>query len=282
MEFISCYNCGSRDSGPYATENGFSLVKCSRCGLLYVNPRPSEAEIGRAHRLGVHRGTEQFDITGTFNDDKVSRFLSILRDVFQNPTRLKYTSWLDIGCGHGEFLVALREFGGASIELRGIEPNTRKQQSARDRGLDVGDFSLESHPEIYDYLSLLNVYSHLPDPPTAFMSWRRLLKPAGHLLVETGDSAGLTSKDHHRPFYLPDHLSFASEAIVTDLLSRVGFEILDVFKYRYRRVPPWTFHGVSRELVKAILPHRTSMLRDMLVPAGNPRTDMYVLARRVD
>ena len=34
-----------------------------------------------------------------------------------------------------------------------------------------------------------------------------------------------------RPFYLPDHLSFASESIIIRILERLGFEILSVKKY---------------------------------------------------
>ena len=49
---VTCYQCGSNESRAYAEENGFRLVKCDRCGLLYVSPRPSDAEISEGMRTG--------------------------------------------------------------------------------------------------------------------------------------------------------------------------------------------------------------------------------------
>ena len=124
--------------------------------------------------------------------------------------------------------MAIQKYSSQNIEIQGTEPNIHKQESAKQRGLNVDYFDLESHKKKYDVISMLNVYSHLPDPPKFLESLKNLLNSRGELILETGDTASLSAKDHYRPFYLPDHLSFASESIVVNILESLNFEILNV------------------------------------------------------
>ena len=52
---LPCYNCGSEEATFCAEENAFSLVKCSECGLLYLEKRPDDKEISQAHKQGKHK-----------------------------------------------------------------------------------------------------------------------------------------------------------------------------------------------------------------------------------
>jgi len=248
MERAQCYNCGSDQHSYYAEENGFVLVKCSGCGLLFVEKPPSNESITQAHRQGVHRGTGALDVTGHYDAAKVPFYLEVLRDMFGELREPR--SWLDVGCGHGEFMTALEVFGQGRIQATGSEPNDRKREAARARSLNVSYFDLESHSATYDVISLLNVYSHLPDPPALIASFARLLNPGGELLIETGDTAHFSAADHFRPFYLPDHLSFASEEIVRGILDRAGYDIVNVHKYPL--VKP-TVRRIGKELAKLII-----------------------------
>ncbi len=193
---VNCYNCGSDKRTFYASENSFKLVKCSGCGLLYVSPRPSLEEIEMAHKFGVHQGTSKLEVTGCFSEKKVKSYFKILRDFYGAELSQGRKSWLDIGCGNGEFILALREFSKGNVLASGLEPNVNKQKSAQDKGLNVSWFDLDNHKEKYDFISLLNVYSHLPNPPESLVRWKRLLKPDGELLLETGDTANFDSQEH--------------------------------------------------------------------------------------
>lgn len=275
MQTAGCYNCGSEQHALYAEENGFSLVKCDVCGLLFVENRPSDREISQAHVQGCHGGVRELDVTGRFNPRKAVQYLEVLRDLFDGDLGGTKT-WLDIGCGHGEFMLAVGKFGSGQVSVKGTDPNVRKQESARRRGLNVGYWDIDSHREQYDVISMLNVWSHLPDPPTFLASLKRLLNPGGELVLETGDSADLASEVHHRPFLLPDHLSFASERIVVSILERLDFEVLRIRRYPFIRLD---LRAVSRELVKAVLPQYESGLRYYLKMRSYPHTDMFIRAR---
>lgn len=275
MENVHCYNCGSNNASDFAQENGFSLVKCTGCGLLYVNPRPNAEEVDQAHKLGQHRGAELIQTTGFYDFSKVSSYTQTLKEVFVDGKVLKGKQWLDIGCGFGEFLEALNMFSSDGVIAKGVEPNVKKAAAARNNGLDVSYFDLAEHQEKYDYISILNVYSHLPDPLKTISEWKNLLLPGGQLILETGDTADLTVEQHPKPFYLPDHLSFASETIVTNILEKSGFEVLGVYKYPEVRQTPM---AIFREVLKALIPGKRSKLWRLIT--GDLKTfDMYVHAR---
>src|SRR4051812_23856347 len=45
LEAVRCELCGVDETTLYAEENGYRAVRCVRCGLLYVNPRPTIDEM---------------------------------------------------------------------------------------------------------------------------------------------------------------------------------------------------------------------------------------------
>jgi tRNA G46 methylase TrmB len=84
-------------------------------------------------------------MTGTFDNAKVSSYFGVLGDLYGNELGNRERTWLDIGCGHGEFLVALQQFSNRQVTARGLEPNRDKQKSAINRGLEVSYFDLHNH-----------------------------------------------------------------------------------------------------------------------------------------
>jgi SAM-dependent methyltransferase len=44
-EHVPCNLCGADDAEPVLTKNGFTIVRCRRCTLAYVTPRPSGAAL---------------------------------------------------------------------------------------------------------------------------------------------------------------------------------------------------------------------------------------------
>jgi SAM-dependent methyltransferase len=229
----SCYNCNSKESDYYDSENGFVLVKCKKCGLLYVNPRPKDEDISKAIILGVHKGEKEKSVTGRYSRSRINNYLKVLSDFFPKETLQKNgLKWLDVGCGFGEFIEALENYSNKNLSVRGTDPNENKILSARKRNLNVSSVDFDDHDIQYDYISLLNVYSHLPDPIEFLSNLKNKLKPKGELFLETGHSSHLPPKYHHKPYDLPDHLSFANREILVGILEKIGFEIIDVKIYR--------------------------------------------------
>jgi SAM-dependent methyltransferase len=277
---VNCYNCKSEKYKKYDTENGYQYVKCIDCGLVYLNPRPSESEINAAHEIGLHHGDNDINVTGTYDAGKIKRYMRIVNDFYKREDfKLKKLKWLDIGCGFGEFLETLKILFGENLSLKGSEPNKYKSSSCIERGLDVEFLDLPKHSDKYDFISLLNVYSHLPNPIEFLHNLKRILNPGGEIFLETGHSSHLPAKLHHKPYYAPDHLSFANQEIVENILKRNGFEILQTKIYRHEQFPEITeVKRIVRQLANIVL---NKGGWSNLFPK-QPDRDMFIRARLVD
>jgi 2-polyprenyl-3-methyl-5-hydroxy-6-metoxy-1,4-benzoquinol methylase len=240
-----------------------------------VVERPDDSAISSAHKQGVHHGAKQLRQTGKYDQRKIQVYGPILEKLF-GESFTAINSWLDIGCGHGEFLMAVKRRSAGNMVLVGSEPNQHKQLSARSRGLDVSFFELSSHKVRYDCISLLNVWSHLPNPSEFVAALKPLMTERSELLIQTGNTAHLSPQHHTKPYYLPDHLSFASEQIVTDVLKQNGFEVVNVCKGHFLQL---TARVLLKECVKMVVPNRPSGLRYLLQWKRYSEVDMYMRAR---
>jgi SAM-dependent methyltransferase len=270
---VTCYNCGCPDSRLYDSENGFQLRKCAQCGLLYVNPRPPDGAVDDAARTGTHRGERELCTTGAYLASKELRLRRVLELVFKGA--LPEGSWLDIGAGFGELLAALQALCGSKLRVVGLEPNSAKVLAAQARGLPIELLGDTRARGPFDYVSALNVYSHLPDPVQTIREWADLLRPGGQILLQTGDTCELPAWRHPRPYSLPDHLSFASEAIVRGVLERVGLHVTTVLRQPlYPAVSPlYRLRQVAKRLIRVGTPNFG------WVP-WNPQRDLWILAQR--
>ena len=277
---VDCYNCDSSNSTHYDSENGYNIVKCDDCEILFLNPRPSPNEITNASRSGMHKGAELLKRTGKFNKHLKKTYISKLNDFNYSIffSQKKKITWLDIGSGNGEFVETLNNFAGEFIDLTGLEPNVKKLEGARERGMNIQFFDMSTHQEKYDVISALNMYSHLPNPPVDLAKWCDMLNEGGEILIQTGDSANLSPKDHHKPYFLPDHLSFTSKELLVKLLESIGMEVLQVEMYRLGQYPIFSPLELLKQIGHFLLPWQTSSFK--FFPKF-PDCDMWIRARKI-
>ncbi len=120
---------------------------------------------------------------------RLAVILAVLRHArLPRPARL-----LELGCGSGNVLAALAEFG----ETVGMEVHPELGAAARAQGLDVRPGALPDDlvvPEGWaDVVLLLDVLEHLDDPAAALATARRALAPGGLLVVTVPAYAWLWS-----------------------------------------------------------------------------------------
>lgn len=130
---------------------------------------------------------------------------------------------IDLGCGRGEFLMALKEVG---VTGRGVESNVTNVESCQQAGLDVSRGDLLAYLRALPDGSVGGVFAaqvaeHLP--PAVLQSLMaeafRALRRGGLLLLETVNPRSVTgflevyTRDlsHERPLH-PDTLSFLAGA----------------------------------------------------------------------
>lgn len=256
METIHCIFCGDVGTRPYHKENGYEAVACEGCGLVFVTPRPSEAEMKH-----LYEGQEtKVDLGGLIRrveagTAEARRSLDLIRR--HKPSgRI-----LEIGSGAGYFL---REAARQGYEAVGIDMTRQFVEFGRGAlGLDVREGTLASVPldkGSFDIVYHRNVLSHLAYPIEAFSRMRELLSPGGLMVFQTGNVAelpgsrwaGTTDLD------LPDHLFHYGEPTLRLLLDRTSFDVLEVERYALVAHDAWVRSLLSRarEVGKAILPSK--------------------------
>jgi len=172
-------------------------------------------------------GDQALNVIGSYSPRKVRLYANRLRELM--PDQAQATgpySWLDIGAGYGEMLSAAQEILPSGSRIAGIEPCEPKVQKAKALGIAVTATPLSKVEGTHTHLSLINVFSHLPDPVEFLRQLAGLLEVGGTLLVVTGNGGDIARDEFPGSLYLPDHLLFAGEANVKTAFERAGFEII--------------------------------------------------------
>jgi len=174
------------------------------------------------------------DIQGHPNRGKVRLYRKVVSDVFGADIAAgRSVRWLDLGAGFGEFVEALIACLPSGSLVEGIEPMPAKVEVAERFGLPVKQRNISGVTATYDVVSLINVFSHIPDFGSFLDTIKSVLAPGGEIFVETGNAADLDSRsDFPYPLCLPDHLVFAGERHIEHFLKDKGFSLVSVNRRR--------------------------------------------------
>ncbi len=189
VEVLTCPVCGSASLSPHLTcidhaltKEKFTLKKCSGCSLLITSPRPEDANLLRYYQFAdyiSHSGKSRSTITTRLYRLAQTITLRWKRNLIQQE--FKTGRILDVGCGAGIFLNAMKRKGW---EINGTEPSAIARENA-ERLLQQPVFqSLEVLPEKkFDVITLWHVLEHIADLPVTMQQIKRLLKPGGVLYI---------------------------------------------------------------------------------------------------
>lgn len=273
-EHIRCPLCSNDETVFWSAENGYDCVRCRKCRLLYVNPRPSSETIDTAVALGNHRliGGQILATRARRKSGKVREAADVLREMYADVLASgRPISWLDVGAGYGEFVNTLMCVLPAHSRIDGIEPMHHKVEAAIDAGLPVREGYLESVMDKYDVISIIDVFSHIPDFASFLTKTRGVLQPGGELLVKTGNGADIGRRENFPgPLNLPDHLVFGGVPQLTRFLHDAGFDVVAIRSERVDGVIASLKNVVKRLLGKPVF---------LSFPYSSPARTMWIRAR---
>jgi SAM-dependent methyltransferase len=271
-ELIACPYCGAQEHSFWADEIGFAAVRCTACALIYVNPRPSLATIDMAVRTGVHSAEAHgLDVKSYRDPRKVARYRRTFARMFDDIWRTgRMISWLDVGAGYGEIVEAVMGLAAPGSRIEGLEPMQPKADHARARGLAITQDYLRPGRPRTDFVSIVDVFSHVPQFHQFLQDVRSALTPRGEVFVETGNLADLRSRaEFPGELGLPDHLVFAGEAQLRGFLDRAGFDLVRMERVRIDGMVNLAKNVVKKALgrpVRLALPYRSNY-RQLLIRA---------------
>lgn len=245
----ACSYCSCANNKEWATELGFSVVRCEGCGLLFVSPVPSQESVNQAVRSGTYNSLA-LNVTARRIPRKIKKYWKVFRILFADVWRDAYPiTWVDVGCGYGEVLEAVSTLAPAGSLICGYEPMTVKAEKATSMGLHVTNDYLTPHSIEADVISAVDIFSHIPDFHSFLTTVATNLRKNGLLYLETGNLADLNRRiDFPGELGVPDHLVFAGEKHLRGYLDRAGFDIESV---DYVRIDG--FLELCKNIVKCLL-----------------------------
>lgn len=222
-ETVRCALCGSdkrealvrsRDIKQYGTRE-YEVVRCGRCGLAYLNPRPTRGSI-----LAYYGGDDPEKTAR-----KPALYERLYFALFRKIPLRKKGAVLDVGCGCGRYIYTLKSKGW---DVKGLDIGHVEYGRAV-LGLDIreGDLS-QAHfePESFDAITFWWSFEHMHDPEGVLREARRILKKGGMIIIAVHNIASLEARlfgGHWFHLFLPKHLYHYSPDTLTKMLQKSGF-----------------------------------------------------------
>jgi len=223
---VSCMLCGADDARFLFEKSGRRLLRCRRCGLEWVDPMPSPAEIAAYYERSYAGGSYAF-----FSEaQQVRRLIAASRlDAIDGAVRPG--RWLDVGASTGDFVEIAAERGR---DVEGLELSDQAVAVARARGLRMHRSTVEAFDPDgrYAMISAFGVLEHVREPRTFLRRLRSWLEPGGGLVLTLPDVSSIYPRllmGRHWFYYIPDeHLFYYSPATLRRLLEEEGFRVARV------------------------------------------------------
>jgi len=255
----------------FGTSGSWNLKRCTNrgCRLIWLDPMPLEEDLGKAYgnyythaqptdsvpqepgRVGVARRIYRLLRQGYLAErygyevrgrrpaarslGKLLYLFPLRRSGVDLEVRFLHAvprgKLLDVGCGSGVWLMAMRELGWG---IEGVDFDSRAVQAATERGLAVrcGSLEQQSFPDgTFDAVTMSHVIEHLPDPIRSLKECARILKPGGKLVLWTPNTSSLghrVLKQHWRGLEPPRHLYLFSPPSMRSVMERGGFNRISI------------------------------------------------------
>jgi len=230
LEYTNCQLCASNHTENVVSSRFFTYVRCRKCGLVYLNPRPPQEYIDALYKGG---GSDSVDIRKDPTHEEELYFFRFSQKIKQiNALQPKKGRMLDIGSAWGFFLKTAKESGWNTY---GVELSGTSCKYSQDRfGLKAfnGTVAEAKFPsEYFDVITLWHVLEHVPDPRAELTELRRILKKDGLLAIEV-PSARVAKDDLIKGQFIldypPFHLFYYTPATLRALLGMTGFQVVRV------------------------------------------------------
>jgi len=236
MEKIkSCPICSNTEYRPFLkvkdwsiSKEDFYIVQCNGCGLSFTNPRPSEAEIGSYYESNdyiSHSDTNSGFINKIY---QLVKTFTIRQKTEMVASRATKKTLLDIGCGTGDFIGALKS---KAWTVSGVEPNSLARSSAEKKFSIVPSEKFESSNYVIGSLGVItmwHVLEHVHRLDYYLTSCYDLLEKNGLFIIAVPNLSSYDAqnyKEHWAAYDVPRHIWHFSPDTLMQLCKRHGFEL---------------------------------------------------------
>ena len=232
-----CSRCCKSDFAPlfggtdrlyHTTKVRFQVVECSHCGLMQLYPRPTPQELKSFYPLGYWWAPD---------DSTVSRLEGFYRNaVLSDHVRFVWPGVeerqpvLDVGCGGGSFLAALRR-RGAKVVGFDFSPQAARVAWRQNRVPAVSGVVTQApfRPGSFGAVTMFHVLEHLSQPHVLLQAVHPLLRDEGRLYVQVPNAASwqfLLFGELWSGIDIPRHMIHFRTSDLVGLVEECGYRVL--------------------------------------------------------
>ena len=225
---ISCYLCEKTEFvqcipvRDYISGELFEVGTCASCRLVSTLGLPEASELSKYYGQAYYGNRKSF-FDYIINKTRVKRIL-----------RLKKSgTLLDVGCGKGDFLLALHAHGW---QVFGTEFSTLYDYSVLEKMIQtkicIADIAQCNFPEKnFDIVTLWHVFEHLTEPRRYLSHIAQLLHPHGYLIIEVPNFDSWQAHFGGNDCFhvdAPRHTMHLTPETLTKFLTQAGFIVVGI------------------------------------------------------
>jgi SAM-dependent methyltransferase len=248
--------CGSQHLQYVFVSHGYPVAQCQGCHLLMLSPQPSDEVL-----LGIYSanyflgdGTPAHEILNSEMKRATARlYLDLLASYGENRGQL-----LEVGCGHGDFLIEARDRG---FKVTGVEFSADAVKVARSKTEDVDVFcgevdKVNLSPQSFDVCVLSDVIEHTRDPVSFLETIHRVLRPGGVLFVATPSLDSWSARILRQRWmeFKTEHLFYFDQQTIQHLLFKTGYEEVVIRPGKKVLSHQYIYHHFERFPVPGLTP----------------------------
>jgi len=223
----------------YNLPGEYALEECKNCGLIKLENPPKREELSKHYPKDYYSfkksslSPRKLRLYDSFYSEKSSLFkrkiLSPFKFIIRNTKIIKGGNFLDVGCGSGDFLEIMGNFG---MDSYGVEPEGEKGSDSK-RKIFHGELIEAKYPDsFFDVITMRHVFEHISNPKETLKELKRILKPSGFLIIDVPNSKSLSYKvfkQNWSQLDVPRHLFTYSSDNLSMLVKRIGFRIEEIY-----------------------------------------------------
>ena len=231
MKQVRCNLCRDDDPGTLFYKDGYRMVRCKSCGLVYVSPRDDVHRIIRLYRRPYFE-LEKFARKYRTGYRNYAADRELHTEYFRKKVReiLRHASFgrlLDVGTAFGYFLEEARQagFDGWGIDVSEYAATEARKRfgkrilkgTLKDAELPLGSFEV---------VTAFQTLEHLPDPLENLKRMNAMLVPGGMVMLVVPDQGSwiATALGRHWFGYKPkEHLYCFTARTIIRMLDTAGF-----------------------------------------------------------
>ncbi|MEM6966776.1 MAG: class I SAM-dependent methyltransferase [Bacteroidota bacterium] len=237
----------------HPSEEVFNFDQCENCGLVFLNPRVPQMELGKyytdfylPYRGDAAWGKYEKWVASSQKkvDQKRTKMVSTYANIHAQSTIL------DVGCGKPTFLQLLYEkYGcvciGTDFSDEGWKNNSDKFSNLELLIGDLHDLTIPARPDV---VTMWHYLEHDYDPAKTLQKIKTIARPNTKLVIEVPNFDSTSRKKygaHWSGFHTPRHTVLFTPATIKILLEKNGWEVEQSFTYG--SLDPYILYWMSEQ-----------------------------------